>query len=98
MLKKRLLNKKISNRYFGIIAQISQLYSEIDQLSSDEVKDKIERLYGESKIIEIKEIEGNEKYFTITSGSKNQVLRYAYLDSLSNKLLIKGIAEKNSNG
>ncbi len=98
MLQKRLLNKKISNRYFGILTQVSQLYSELNQLDGEEVKDKIERLYSELKIVEIKKVEGNEELFTITKGAKNQVLRSAYLDSLTNKLLIKGIAEKISDG
>lgn len=98
MLQKRLLNKKISNRYFGILTQVSQLHSELSQLNGEEVKDKIERLYSELKIVEIKEVEGNEKLFTITKGARNQVLRSAYLDSLTNKLLIKGIAEKISDG
>jgi len=70
------------------------LISKIDNIPFDTML----KYQNKSKIIEIKEIEGNEKYFTITSGSKNQVLRFAYLDSLTNKLLIKGIAEKNSNG
>ena len=98
MLQKKLLNKKISNRYFGILTQVSQLHSELNQLNGEEVKDKIERLYSELKIVEIKEVEGNEKLFTITKGARNQVLRSAYLDSLTNKLLIKGIAEKISDG
>ena len=98
MLQKRLLNKKISNRYFGILTQVSQLHSELNQLNGEEVKDKIERLYSELKIVEIKKVEGNEELFTITKGAKNQVLRSAYLDSLTNKLLIKGIAEKISDG
>jgi len=98
VLQKRLLNKKISNRYFGILTQVSQLHSELSQLNGEEVKDKIERLYSELKIVEIKEVEGNEKLFTITKGARNQVLRSAYLDSLTNKLLIKGIAEKISDG
>ena len=50
------------------------------------------------EIVEIKKVEGNEELFTITKGAKNQVLRSAYLDSLTNKLLIKGIAEKISDG
>ena len=98
MLQERLLNKKISNRYFGILTQVSQLHSELNQLNGEEVKDKIERLYSELKIVEIKKVEDNEELFTITKGAKNQVLRSAYLDSLTNKLLIKGIAEKISDG
>ena len=98
MLQKRLLNKKISNRYFGVLTQISQLYSEIDQLDGEEVKDKIVRLYAELKIIEVKEVEGNERLFTVTNGPRNKILRPAYVDSLTDKLLIKGIAEKISDG
>ena len=87
------LNKKISNRYFGLLSAIAEIYHKKEHLNELDLISKINKIYIESKIVEITEVKDNEEYFTIKKGADNHVLRPAYVDSLTNKILIKGIAE-----
>ena len=84
------LNKKISNRYFGLLSAIAEIHHKKEHLNE---LDLINKIYIESKIVEITEVKDNEEYFTIKKGADTHILRPAYVDSLTNKILIKGIAE-----